>query len=267
MTREFATSAVATYPGWWDTGGSPHWGIFDDDSTDFVAGCERRNEEMLRAARIGLNSRVLDLGCGNGAVAAWVAQRTGASVTGVDLSAVRIASARRMAAAKPDLQLGFSISSAAALPFEDGAFTHVVSQAALCRVHERERALAEAIRVLEPGGVFALDDLVTPVPPVSALACEVVYNRMLFEPACSAEDYVNALTRHGFVVNEARDLSPHLARSYELLSDLAEVSYPWLAATYREIPGLVRSANVGWSFFLCQKPATLSPGAISPARD
>lgn len=253
MTRDFYDSEDATYREFWDPDGSLHWGVFDDDSTGFLAGCQRWNEEMLRAAGIGPTSRVLDLGCGNGAVAAWLARQTGAAVTGIDLSAVRIASARDLADANPDLQLEFTIGSAAALPFDDGAFTHVFSQAVLYHVHAREMALAEAVRVLEPGGIFAFDDLVTPVRPVSALAREVIYDRLLFEPTFSTGDYVDALGRHGFVVFETRDLSVHLARSYELLADLAQDLCPSLARAYRRVPEVVRSGNVGWNFFLCQK--------------
>lgn len=253
MTRDFYDSEDAKYRGFWDPGGSLHWGIFQDDRTDFLTGCQRWNEEMLKAAGICSTSRVLDLGCGNGAVATWLARQTGATVTGIDLSAVRIAGARSLAAANPDLRLEFTVGSASALPFDDGAFTHVFSQAVLYHVHARETALAEVMRVLEPGGIFAFDDLVTPRTPVSELAREVIYDRLLFEPTFSADDYVDALTRHGFVVYETRDLSPHLARSYELLADLAQASCPSLSRVYRRVPEVVDSAHVGWGFFLCEK--------------
>ncbi|KAA1249481.1 methyltransferase domain-containing protein [Mycobacterium simiae] len=253
MTRDFYDAEDATYREFWDPDGSLHWGVFEDDATGFIDGCHRWTQEMLRAAGIGPQSRVLDLGCGNGTVAAWLAQQTGASVTGIDLSAVRVGHAQEWAAANPGLRLEFITCSAAALPFADATFTHVFSQAVLYHVHAREQALAEVARVLEPEGLFVFDDLVTPQRPVSAVAREVVYDRLLFEPTFSAEDYTAALTRHGFIVYETRDLSAHLARSYELLADLAEPSCPRLGEVYREIPEVVRSAEVGWSFFLAKK--------------
>ncbi len=253
MTEDFYNAEDGKYREFWDPTGSLHWGVFEDDSTAFAVGCARWTEAMLRAAGIGSDSRVLDLGCGNGTVSAWLAQQTGARVTGIDLSAVRIANARGLAAANPQLDLEFITCSAAALPFADHTFTHVFSQAVLYHVHAREQALAEVARVLEPGGVFVFDDLVTPQRPVSALAREVVYDRLLFEPTFSAEHYLAALTRHGFMVSETRDMSPHLARSYELLADLAEPSYPNLAAVYRKIPEVVWNSEVGWCFFRGQK--------------
>ncbi|GJP09512.1 hypothetical protein NJB18001_38110 [Mycobacterium marinum] len=253
MTRDFYDHEDSTYRGFWDPDGSLHWGVFEDDDTGFIAGCQHWNEQMLRAARIGPQSRVLDLACGNGTVSAWLARQTGAQVTGIDLSAVRIANAQRLAADNPQLQLEFMASSASALPFADGTFTHVFSQAVLYHVHDRERALAEVARVLQPQGLFVFDDLVTPQRPVSALAREVVYDRLLFEPTFSADDYRKALARHGFVVYETRDLSPHLAQSYKLLADLAEPSCPRLATAYRQIPEVIQDAEVGWSFFLGKK--------------
>jgi SAM-dependent methyltransferase len=253
MTRDFYDAEDATYRQFWDPDGSLHWGVFGDDDTGFIEGCARWSEEMLRAASIGPQSRVLDLGCGNGTVAAWLASQTGASVTGIDLSAVRIANAHRIAGANPQLRLKFITCSATALPFADGTFTHVISQAVIYHVHAREQALGEVARVLEPDGLFVFDDLVTPQRPVSELARQVVYERLLFEPTFSPQDYVAALTRQGFVVYETRDLSPHLARSYELLACLAQESCPRLAAVYRKIPEVVRSGNVGWSFFLAKK--------------
>jgi hypothetical protein len=89
--------------------------------------------------------------------------------------------------------------------------------------------------------------------PVSGLARDGIYDRLGFGPTFSTTDYVDALTRHGFVVYETRDLSSHLARSYELLADRAQDLCPSLATAYRRVPEVVRSGNVGWSFFLCGK--------------
>lgn len=253
MTRDFYDADDTTYRGFWDAAGSLHWGVFEPGDTDFLTGCQRWTEEMLALAQIGPESRVLDLGCGNGTVAAWLARHTGASVTGIDLSPVRIANALRLAAVNPDLRLDFVTGTASALPFPDNSFTHVFSQAVLYHVHARDQALAEVVRVVEPEGLFTFDDLVTPQRPVSAQAREVIYDRLLFEPTFSQREYVDSLMRHGFVVLQVRDLSPHLARSYELLAELAAPNFPKLAACYRQIPDVVGRGEVGWAFFFCQK--------------
>jgi SAM-dependent methyltransferase len=97
--------------------------------------------------------RVLDVGCGTGAVARAAAPLVGAdgAVVGVDTSADRLA----VAAALPPVD-GAAIvwreGDAANLPFPDQSFDVVLCQQVLHLVRDREASLAEMLRVLTPGG-------------------------------------------------------------------------------------------------------------------
>ena len=73
-------------------------------------------EPLLDAAAVGPGMRVLDVGCGPGALSAAAAAR-GAHVTGVDLAEGMLAEARRR---HPEIE--FVRADAEALPFADGAF-------------------------------------------------------------------------------------------------------------------------------------------------
>jgi len=90
--------------------------------------------------------RVLDVGCGTGALAAELSRR-GAKVWGVDTSAEMLAVARERVGSEVGLKQG----AAEALPFRDGWFERVVLR---CVVHllDRARALPELARVLAPSG-------------------------------------------------------------------------------------------------------------------
>jgi SAM-dependent methyltransferase len=87
--------------------------------------------------------RALELGCGEGRVAR--AHERGYRVVGVDTSKGAIAAAEGVEAL---------VADAADLPFEDGAFDLVYAFMSLLNVDELDRAVAEAARVLEPGGAF-----------------------------------------------------------------------------------------------------------------
>jgi len=91
--------------------------------------------------------RVLEVGCGWGELAEWIARETGAEVVAVDLSPhmVELALGRGVDAAVADVQ---------DLPFPDGAFDVVVAAWMLYHVPDLERGLAEIVRVLRPGGTF-----------------------------------------------------------------------------------------------------------------
>jgi ubiquinone/menaquinone biosynthesis C-methylase UbiE len=100
--------------------------------------------------RLGLvpGARFLDVGCGTGRLAEWVAGRIGANVVGVDPLADRIALARTRA---PELR--FEIGRAEDLgALTDASFDAACLSAVFHWVEDKARALAELARVLCPGG-------------------------------------------------------------------------------------------------------------------
>ena len=121
QTETFYDGVDWVYRSFWDSEGSLHWGIFDDISgRDFLKACANLNDAMVRKAEIGLDSKVLDLGCGNGTIATWLCKTQGCSVPGVDLIGVRIANAKESLRGQPgDVQsrLDFEKGSATELPF------------------------------------------------------------------------------------------------------------------------------------------------------
>lgn len=101
---------------------------------------------------------ILDLGCGGGQDSIAFA-RQGAIVTGIDLSEMQIAHARRLAAAE-DVTVDFLLGSADALgAFETAASDIVFSSYTFPYIADIAGCLAECARVLRPGGrlVFSLD--------------------------------------------------------------------------------------------------------------
>lgn len=110
----------------------------------FAGSVERIVE--LAAARPGVH--LLDLASGTGAIARLAAAR-GASVVGVDASTGMLEVARMRS---PGLDL--RPADACALPFAAGSFDVVTCGLALSHFAERERALAEVLRVLRPGGML-----------------------------------------------------------------------------------------------------------------
>jgi ubiquinone/menaquinone biosynthesis C-methylase UbiE len=107
-------------------------------------------DALLDAAAVRDGVRVLDVGCGPGALSAAAAAR-GARPTGVDLADGMVQAARR---AHPHLE--FVAGDAEALPCADGAFDAALGAFVVNHVPHPERAAAELRRVLAPGGRVAL---------------------------------------------------------------------------------------------------------------
>ena len=93
--------------------------------------------------------RVLDLGCGTGRNLPLFG--SGVRAVGLDPCRASLLAARRRAPGVPLVR-----ARAEALPFRNGAFDTVVSGLVFCSVSDVPRGLAEAKRVLAPGGVLRM---------------------------------------------------------------------------------------------------------------
>jgi SAM-dependent methyltransferase len=106
-------------------------------------------EAMLEVVGAAPGIQMLDVACGPGFIAAAAAAR-GATVIGLDFSSAMVAEARRRWPA-----LTFREGDAEALTFEPSSLDAVVMNFGLLHLARPDTALAEAFRVLRPGGRYA----------------------------------------------------------------------------------------------------------------
>src|SRR3954453_15175156 len=111
-------------------------------------------DALVAACDIGPGDRVLDVAAGDGNVAV-AAARTGARVTASDFAPSLLAAGRARTEAQ-GLDIRWDEDHAGALPYADGAFDAVTSAFGLMFAPRPEVAIAEAFRVVRPGGVVGL---------------------------------------------------------------------------------------------------------------
>lgn len=127
-------------------------------------------ERILDGLSLGGTERVLDLGCGRGAVLTAVARRlTTGRVTGIDIwnTSDQSGNAREVTLRNASLEgvtdrVAIETGDMRALPFADGSFDLVVSSLAIHNIRanaDRRQAVAEAYRVLTPGGRLVIADI------------------------------------------------------------------------------------------------------------
>lgn len=103
---------------------------------------------------------LLDVACGRGASALFLAERFACRVTGLDFSAANVAAAQSEAARR-DLahRTVFRQADAERLPFPDASFDAILCECALCTFLDKAAAAREFARVLRPGGAVGLSDV------------------------------------------------------------------------------------------------------------
>lgn len=125
---------------------------------EFHIGGAEATAALLDQLAIGPETRVLDVGCGIGGAVRTIAARTGARVTGVDLTPDFVEAARALTATV-GMTADFVVGSALDLPFADARFDVATLLHVGMNVPDKPRLFAEVARVLVPGGSFAVFDI------------------------------------------------------------------------------------------------------------
>jgi len=160
----------------------------------------------LRRAQVGRRRRVLEVGCGYGLVTAELARRAAGPVVALD---PELSPAQAVGIYYPAVA-----GDALRLPFREASFDLVFCQNLLLWVSAVERAVAEAARVLQPGGAL--------------VALEPDYGGMLEHPALGLRElWLAALARAG--------ADPQVGRRLPAACEAAGLR-PWVELTHLPQP-------------------------------
>jgi len=143
------------------------WASFYDGLVNILTlGFARRLRTLtVDHALLQPGEKILDVGCGTGAVTlpAKVRVGKGGEAAGIDPAPEMITVARQKAS-RAGLEIDFRVGVIESLPFPDGTFDAVTSSLMMHHLPENVRAkgMAEILRVLKPGGRLLIADMMRP---------------------------------------------------------------------------------------------------------
>ena len=216
-----------------------HHGFWEDGESP--ASAQVKLVERL-AARAGIQrgSRVLDVGCGIGGPALWLARNLSCFVLGLTISPVQARMAAESARVEGlDNLSRFEVSDANRLQFEAESFD--VVWVIECSEHlvDKARFIKSCALVLKPGGVLALCAWLRAEPharPEHARLVAEVCRGMLCPQLASMQDYTGWMSASGFTRIEAEDITRHVEETWARCAALAsrpEIKLPLRAADER----------------------------------
>lgn len=178
---------------------------------------------LLALGDVSHTSRVLDLGCGKGLACKMVAELTGASCTGLDLSEGNIARANELAHQHPDLRLDFLVGSFTNMPASlHGCFTHVIAQESFVYAHAQlPKVLDEVHKVLVKDGVALVMDFLGADGAVSTETKKAVHDRLGFQVLLGHVAWRRAVDESRLVLRHYENIDQHMAHAYGQLAEAA----------------------------------------------
>ena len=277
MSKQNVGNIVATTQAYYDGpadeiyrtiwGDNLHLGVPCGGDCPHPEAMEHTNAIMAEAIALNPHSRVIDLGCGYGSTARYLAANYGCHVTGTNISEKELELARaRGQEAGLDRLLSFEYGDFHGLPYPDDSYDVVWSQEAFLHAADKNAVLSECRRVLKPDGVLIFTDILVRRDTPDAARTRI-YDRVKSPDMWDLPDYRNALAALKLTVTREEDWSQHVARSYgwvrDRLQEQREALLPRIGAetidnTVSALSFWVDSGNagyIGWALLVAKATA------------
>jgi tocopherol O-methyltransferase len=207
-----------------------HLGYWNNGTQTHAESLIEMNRAMASYIRVERRDRVLDVGCGVGGTAFWLAKEYGVHVVGVDIASDQIVRARRYAERRAlNSLVEFQVKDFLDTRFEPEGFDIVWAQESVLHTAEKRRFVAEAFRLLKPGGRLVIEDMFLARPLSSTEEKKFIGG---IEGDCLAPgvgtvaEFTRLAAEIGFVDAAVEDISRAVAPSYRRLHTILRWTQP-----------------------------------------
>ena len=175
-------------------------------------------------------AHVLEVASGSGGPSLYLAQKFGCKITGIDINANGIETAKKAAQTTEAVSVHYQLADVEKpLPFEDEAFDSIMCMDSINHFHDRLAVLREWQRVLRPGGRIVFTDPVVITGPISnaELAERSSIGFFIFMPV-------------GWTVNYLRQAGFHLIKREDVTANIELTSGLRYAARAKHREALIK---------------------------
>lgn len=245
-----------------------HIGLYDETS-DIRTASDRTIEAMIeKLPKLTETSRVLDMGAGYGGAMRTLVRKTGCEAVCLNISETQNEyNLGKIRAAKLTDRIGVRHGVFEDVPADDDSFDVVWSQDAFLHSDQRDKVMAEAFRVLKPGGHLIFTDPMQ-ADDVAPGVLQPVYDRLQLNSLGSMRFYREVADTLGFETVEQDEMTAQLRSHYarvreELLANYDRLRENGSSAEYLDkmavgLENWVKAADAGhlaWGIQQFRKPA------------
>lgn len=208
-----------------------HFGYWDAHTRSHSESLTNMNRALADRIGISIGARILDAGCGVGGSAIWLAKTYDAKVVGITPVSSQIARARRYAHEQGVAdRVSFEEQDYTCTTFPDATFDVVWAIESVCHAREKARFLAQAHRLLQPGGRLGIVEYMRFRPGYPA-SDEQLLNSWLSGWAipglATGNDLMQWTRREGFHDVQLVDITPYVRPSLRRLHRMALIAWPF----------------------------------------
>lgn len=172
---------------------------------EFHIGGRAATEHAVAKMALTSNMHVLDVGCGIGGAARFLAHTIGCRVTGLDLTPEYVETARELTRRTGlEDRITYHVGSALDMPLPDNRFDAAITLHVAMNIKDRARLYGEVARVLRPGAPFCVYDVMKGA--TEGMLYPVPWAETAETSHLTTPDETAALLQHaGFTIDETED--------------------------------------------------------------
>ena len=211
-----------------------HLGYWSESTRSHAESLIDMNRAMADRISVSARDRVFDAGCGVGGTSLWLARERGARVVGVNIAPGQVTRAEEFARGRGlDALVRFERKDFLHSGFPDADFDVVWAQESVLHAPSQREFLAEAHRLLRPGGRLIVEDVFAAAKARSAedqKLLETICAGCLIPDLPSSTDFVGWAQEVGFADVRMEDISRQVEPSFRKLRRILRFTYPMVLA-------------------------------------